>query len=248
MENLLPILGLSFIGSVAGLVGGVIFLFKKEWSKALSIHAIPFAAGVLLAVSLLDLIPEAIEKSNPQEILSVVLLVIVSAFFFEQFFLHIHHHEERGRTTIKSSLPLVVVGDTIHNFIDGLAIASAYFVEPGLGILVALATFLHETPHEMGDFGLMLAGGWTRKKAIQVNFFSALATFVGAILVVLFSQAIKDNFAILLAVAGGLFLYIGASDLLPEVQEEHKDEPWHQAALLLAGVIIIFILTRFLPE
>ena len=248
MENLLPILALATLGSVAGLAGGLFLLSKKGWSKHISVHAIPFAAGVMLAVSLLDLLPEAIEESSAATVLPIVLVVIVAAFFFEQFFMHIHHHEEHKRTTLKSSMPIVVAGDTIHNFIDGMVIAAAYLVEPTLGVVVALATFLHEIPHEMGDFGLMLKAGWKKSKIIMVNIVSAMATYLGAILVVVFAVSIEANLSILLAVAGGLFLYIATSDLLPEVHEEHKDSPWHQAGLLLAGVFLIWIIGQTLPH
>lgn len=247
MENVLPILGLATLGSLAGLLGGLLMLSKKNWAKVISVHAIPFAAGVMLVVSLLDLLPEAIEKTSPNTVFPIVLIVIVAAFFFEQFFMHLHHHEEHTRT-ISRSMPLVVVGDTIHNFIDGLAIAAAYLVSPSLGVVVALATFLHEIPHEMGDFGLMIAAGWQRAKIILVNVFSAMSSYLGAILVVAFAASFEANLGVLLAVAGGLFLYIASSDLLPEVHEDHKDSPWHQAGLLLAGVVLMWGIGQILPH
>lgn len=247
MEQIIAIFGLTTFGSLLGLLGGLLLITKKSWGRGLSIHAIPFAAGAMLSVSLLDILPEAAENVGSGVVFSTVLVVIVIAFFFEQFFMHIHHHEEHTRTVIKSSLPLLVAGDTIHNFLDGLAIAAAYLTNPGLGVLVAVATFLHEIPGEMGDFGLMLAGGWSRTKAVLVNLSSALATYGGALLVIIFSSTVQDNFGLLLAVTGGLFLYIGASDLLPEVESQHKDKPWHQALLLLAGVFLIWVLVLFIP-
>lgn len=248
MENFLPVMGLATVGSLLGLVGGFLMLAKMSWRKVLSVHAIPFAAGVMLAVSLLDVLPEAVELTEVGLVLKVVLIVMVVAFFFEQFFLHLHHHEEIHRTTLKSSMPLVILGDTIHNFIDGLAIAASFLVEPSLGILVALSTFLHEIPHEMGDFGLMIAAGWNRIKIILVNVFSALSTYAGAATVLLFSHAFESNMGLILGIAGGLFLYIAASDLLPEVHEEHRDSPWHQAGLLLLGVALMWMLTLVLPH
>lgn len=248
MEQFLAIFGLATLGSIAGLAGGVLMLAKTSWRKTLSVHAIPFAAGVMLAVSFLDVIPEAIETAGVGIVLKIVLVVMVLAFFFEQFFFHLHHHEEHARTTLKSSMPMVVLGDTIHNYIDGLAIAAAYLVEPSLGVLVALSTFMHEIPHEMGDFGLMIAAGWNRSRVILTNLFSALSTFAGAATVLLFSNTFESQMGLVLAVAGGLFLYIAASDLLPEVHEEHRDSAWHQALLLLAGVLIMWFLTSALPH
>lgn len=248
MEQFLAIFGLATLGSVLGLAGGILMIARKDWQRFLSVHSIPFAAGVMLAVSLLDVLPEAIEESGAGFVLKVVLVVMVTAFFFEQFLLHLHHHKEHHRTVLKSSLPLVVAGDTIHNFIDGLAIAAAYLVEPSLGILVAVATFLHEVPHELGDFGLMLAAGWAKTKVIMVNLASALATYLGAFTVLVFAQTFELNLGLLLGIAGGLFLYIGASDLLPEVHEEHRDNPWHQALLFVAGVFLVWLVTGLVPH
>lgn len=247
MENVLPILALATIGSLAGLLGGIFILSQKSWTKSLSAHAIPFAAGVLLSVSLLDILPEALNQSSAGTIFPIILAVIILAFFFEQFFFHLHHHEEKPRT-LRSSIPLVIFGDTIHNFIDGVVIAASFLVAPTLGVVVAIATFLHEIPHEMGDFGLMLAAGWKRQQVILVNILSALATYLGAIIVLLFSNTFEANLAILLAIAGGLFLYIGASDLLPEVGHHQKDSPWHQALLLLAGVFLIWGIGQIFPH
>lgn len=247
MGVLLPVLGLATLGSLAGLVGGLILLSRRGWAQALSVHAIPFAAGVMLTVSFLDVLPEAIEESSVDTVFPIVLTVMVVAFFFEQFFMHLHHHSEHKRTTLRSSLPLVVAGDTVHNFIDGLAIAAAFLASPTLGIFVAIATFLHEIPHEMGDFGLMIAGGWDRRKIILTNILSALSTYLGATLVVVFFASADGFLGPLLAIAGGLFLYIGASDLLPEVKEEYKDSPWHQAGLLVFGVLLIWILSQLAP-
>ena len=95
---------------------------------------------------------------------------------FEHFFAHLHHHEDKKHTTTDATVALVLFGDTIHNFIDGVAIAAAYITNPVFGLVVALATFLHETPHEMGDFGVLMSRGWGKRKTMIANFLSALAT------------------------------------------------------------------------
>ncbi len=246
MENYLPVLGLVTFGSLCGLVGGLFILWNKRWGRSISAHSIPFAAGVMLTVSLVDVLPEAIDLTSPKMALGIVLGVMVVAFFFEQFFMHLHHHEEHERT-IGSAIPLVVVGDTIHNFMDGAAIAAAYLVDPKLGVLVATATFLHELPHEIGDFGLMIAAGWKNKRIIITNLLSALSSFLGAILVLVFATNVEENLGFLLAIAGGLLLYISASDLLPEVHHKHKGSPWHQAGLFLGGVLLMWFLAQVLP-
>jgi zinc and cadmium transporter len=248
MSLLIKLLLLALIGSIAGLIGGVVFLIKEDWARVLAKYAVPFAAGVLLSVSILHLLPEAVHEAGEIGYL-YVLLALLFSFFFEQYFAHLHHHEDRRRTTLKSSVPLVIFGDTIHNFIDGVAIAAAYLTNQSFGIIVALASFLHETPHEIGDFGILMSAGWSREKTFLANFFSALATFPGALLVFFFMQDAHEEIGILLAISAGVFLYLGASDFLPEVGEEEKGVPaWKKFSLLVFGVVIMYVLSLVSPE
>lgn len=247
-QTLGGLLGLATIGSIAGLVGGLIFLVKKDWATVLAKYAVPFAAGILLSVSLLHLLPEAVQEIDELGFV-VVLASLISAFLFEQFFAQLHHHEDRKGTMAKATIPLVFIGDTIHNFIDGVTIASAYLVEPSFGLIVALSTFLHETPHEIGDFGVFISRGWSRQKTFGANFLSALATFPGALLVFFFLQDAHESIATLLAVSAGIFLYLGASDFLPEVSEESDSKSKvKKLALLILGVLLMYLLRSLTPE
>ncbi|OGM29945.1 hypothetical protein A2630_03855 [Candidatus Woesebacteria bacterium RIFCSPHIGHO2_01_FULL_44_10] len=250
MVDLIQVLGLAAIGSIAGLIGGVVFLVKKNWAQTLSKVAVPFAAGVLLSVSLLHLLPEATHEMGDNAFV-IVMAAFLGSFVFEHFVAHLHHHSERGRTSLKSAAPLVIFGDTVHNFIDGVAIASAFLVEPTFGLIVALATFLHETPHEIGDFGILVSAGWSRVRAFWTNFFSALATFPGA-LVTLFLIGERGEAAVapLLAISAGIFLYLGASDFLPEIHDHdtsHKIE-WQSLVFLFLGVVVMYGLKFVVPE
>ncbi|MBU0572780.1 ZIP family metal transporter [Patescibacteria group bacterium] len=247
MNPLIAILLLSFVGSVAGLVGGVVFLLKKEWARTLCKYAVPFAAGVLLSVSLLHLLPEAVHLIG-EPAYFIVLIALLFSFFFEQYFAHLHHHEGHKHVTIKASAPLVVFGDTIHNFIDGVAIASAYLVDPYFGLVVTLSTFLHETPHEIGDFGVLMSAGWSRGKTFMANLLSATATFPGALLVYFYLRNAHDKIGILLAISAGIFLYLGASDFLPEVGEEEKGvSTWKKLSLLVIGILLMYFLSVISP-
>jgi zinc and cadmium transporter len=246
--QLATILLLSLIGSVAGLIGGVVFLFKEKWARILCKWAVPFAAGVLISVSLLHLIPEAHHEMGEGAFV-VVLFAFMASFLFEQYFAHLHHHEDRKHTMLKSAVPLVLLGDTVHNFIDGVAIAAAYLTDPRFGFVVALATFLHETPHEIGDFGILMRAGWSRRKAFIANLLSALATFPGALFVYFYAQGAHEKIGFLLAVSAGIFLYLGASDFLPEVEEEERKHPsWKNLLPLFIGVLIMYLLSVITPE
>ncbi len=220
---------------------------KKEWARTLCKYAVPFAAGVLLSVSLLHLLPEAVHLTG-EKAYFIVLIALLSSFFFEQYFAHLHHHEGHKHVETKASAPLVVFGDTIHNFIDGVAIASAYLIDPYFGLVVTLSTFLHETPHEIGDFGVLMSAGWSRSKTFIANLFSAMATFPGALLVFFFLRDAHDKIGILLAISAGIFLYLGASDFLPEVGEEEKGvATWKKLSLLVIGVLLMYVLSIISP-
>lgn len=214
MVNLVHLLALALLGSVIALAGGVVFLYKKTWSRVLEKYSVPFAAGVLITVSLVGLLPEALELIGTDS-LTIVLVTFFAAYLFEQIFFGIHHHCDcQHDRDYKASVPLILVGDTIHNFIDGVAIGASYVVAPGLGLITALSTFLHEVPHEIGDFGILLKVGWPRIKILTANIVSASATVVGAFALLLFSGN-EPLIGVLLAVSAGVFLYLGASDFLP---------------------------------
>src|SRR3989344_164815 len=245
----LSLLALSLLGSVAGLVGGVVFLVKQSWAKTLSTYAVPFAAGVLLSVSMLHLIPETTETLGNRGFL-YVLIAFLGSFLFEKYFALMHHHEGHVGGEKKSSIPLVLFGDTIHNLIDGIAIGAAFVTSPNLGLVVALSTFLHETPHEIGDFGVLVSRGWSNKKAFMANFFSALATIPGAFIVYFLVPDIgHKTLGVVLAIAAGVFLYLGASDFLPEIGENYtKKRTFIKALLVIVGVFVMYSLSLILPE
>ncbi|MBN1263650.1 MAG: ZIP family metal transporter [Candidatus Pacebacteria bacterium] len=247
MTNLGIVLFLSLLGSVFALTGGIIFLYVKSWSLVLTRYSVSFAAGVLLTVALIGLLPEAVEMIGENAFL-VVLSAFLSAYLFENFACNLHHHDhncDQPANKSSGSTGLIIIGDTIHNFIDGVAIAAAYLTDPGLGWITTISTFLHEIPHEIGDFGILLKKGWPPKKIVIVNILSALFTLIGTFSVVFVSQ--NENFiGILLASAAGMFLYLGASDFLPHA---HEDLSRKKALLaLLAGVGIMLGTFKIIPH
>lgn len=237
----LNIILLAILGSVIALIGGVIFLYKESWSNLLSAYSTPFAAGVLLTVALISLLPESVHMSGDQVYL-IVLLTFLSSYLFENVFFSLHHHDERyqGHNSIRKSIPLVIMGDTVHNFIDGVAIASSYLVNPGLGLIAAISTLLHEIPHEIGDFGILLQSGWSRRKTFVVNLISSLATIFGALLVIYVVDSL-NVIGYLMAVAAGLFLYLGASDFLPHIHDGEISQRKAIASLLIGSSLMLVV-------
>lgn len=244
MTDLVKIVLLSILGGVVGLAGGVAMLTVKPWTKILSKYAVPFAAGVLLTVSLLGLIPEAVEITG-EAAMGIVFLGFLAAYIFESVFFALHHHVGHEHDKHSASVGLIIFGDTIHNFIDGIAIAASYLISPGLGLITAISTLLHEIPHEIGDFGILLKAGWKKGKIIGVNLISGLATVLGALAVYYLkpSELIEGN---LLAVAAGLFLYLGASDFLPQAGED--DNKWRSMLVMLLGVGVMYLTLSLVPH
>jgi len=246
MSDLVNIILLSLLASVVALIGGVTFLFVKKWSDFLTKYSVPFAAGVLVTVALVGLLPEVVEEVGEKGFL-IVWVTFFGAYLFERFACELHHHDhgdEEGISCSTSTL-LVVVGDTIHNFIDGVAVAASYLVNPGLGLVTAVSTLLHEVPHEIGDFGILLKAGWKKKKVLVVNLISALFTVVGA-LVVYFMNLEKAMIGNLLAVAAGMFLYLGASDFLPHANEGVSKKK--TVLVLLLGALVMYGALSVVPH
>lgn len=207
--------------------------------------AVPFAAGALLGAAFFELIPEALHDANIDAITIWILAGLISFFLLEYFIHWFHHDHDHEDAHHKSTAILVIIGDTVHNFIDGIAIGAAFLISPATGVITAIAVASHEIPQEIGDFGLLLRYGFERKKVIIINLFSALAASIGALLTFWFGSQSALPINELLAITAGLFIYIAASDLIPTI---HKDTNGSKsklsaALLLLSGLLIVYIST-----
>jgi zinc and cadmium transporter len=245
MNNLLAIFLLTLLGSVLGLIGGLSFLLVEKWSKFLAKYSVPFAAGVLLTVSLVGLMPEA-EHLIGHSVYKLVLFTLVGVYLFESLICRLHHHQcKEDHNHMAGSSLWVIIGDTIHNFIDGVAIAAAYLANPGLGVITAVSTFLHEVPHEIGDFGILLNLGWKKQKIFMVNLLSSLASVIGALLI-FYSSPGEKFFGWLIGLSAGMFLYLGASDFLPKADNDLSKIKVIIALLL--GVGLMYLTFQIVPH
>lgn len=239
MANYFNVIFFSLIGGVVSLIGGLLLLSKKRFAEGLAAYATPFAAGALLAAVFLDLLKEGLEVSRPDTVLTAALIGVLMFFFAERFLHWFHHHHQHGKSD--PSVGLIVVGDTVHNALDGIAIAAAFLVSVPTGIVTTMAVAAHEIPQEVGDFGLLLAKGMRRKEVLIVNVFSALATTVMAVITFALGSSRSLPTGILLGISAGFLLYIATSDIIPSIHEENRDKKlfgW-QPLLLVLGVLTV---------
>jgi zinc and cadmium transporter len=239
----------SLIGGLFSLIGALIlFRDKKEASKIVQ-FATPFAAGVLLAAAFVSLLPEALEQNtNTTAIMMTALIAFLVFFFLERFLQVFHHHHEHEDKKKKATNSLIIIGDTLHNALDGVAIGAAFLVSPATGIIASIAVALHEIPQEIGDFGLLLKNGMKQKNVILVNIISALATTIIAVIV--FGLGNDESFIIpyVLAVTAGFFIYIAASDIVPELHEKFTGKFDYRPWFLLFGALTIMIISPIAHE
>ncbi len=230
------------LGSIISLLGGVILLrFKKRREVALLL-TMPFGAGALLAAAFFDLLPESFGLGKPRDMLLYMLSGFVFFFVLERCASWFHHHHEHdvaseGRNSRQRWL--IVAGDIMHNAIDGLAIGASFLVSVPTGIITTLAVSAHEIPKELGTFALLLSKGWRDKTVVIANISTAVATVVTAIIVYSLGKDLGTSVGPMLALTSGFFVYVAASDIIPDIHEQPRKIGTIQAAMLVAGVIIV---------
>jgi len=237
-QSLLATLAVSAIAFV-----GAIVLVKSPPSKRSELVLLSFAAGVLLATSFLELIPEATALAAPESNPMIASLLAMIAFFLLEWFLHgFHsHHEEPHVHQHATPRYLILVGDGLHNFIDGVVIAASFAVSSELGIATTLAVMVHEVPQEIADFGILVAGGFSRARALFLNVLSALTAVLGALVFFAIAPQIEHHLPECMAATAGMFIYIAASDLIPQLHEHQRGHGIVRASFL-GGVGLIWLL------
>jgi len=220
MNTLAWIVGSSLVMSAIALVGSVTLFLKEETLQRILLPLVAFAAGSLIGGAFFHMIPAGITRSGNTTSFYVWILAGFSVFFALEQLLHWHHCHRASANCKRPLTYLILIGDALHNFIGGLAIASTFIVDIRLGIMAWLAAAAHEIPQELGDFGVLIHGGWEKRKALIFNMLSALTFLAGGLLTYVVSFNFDVSF--LIPFAAGNFIYIGASDLIPEVKEHEN--------------------------
>ena len=238
-----------FIVSFVSLVGLLIFPLKAKKSKKLLIYLVSFSAGALLGDAFIHLLPEIIEKVGFETKISLYVLVGLGISFIVEKVIYWHHcHMPITKQHVHPFAIMNLIGDLVHNFIDGMIIAASYLINIPVGIATTLAVVFHEIPQEISDFGVLLHGGFSRAKALFYNFLTALSAVVGAILTLLIGNTFANLTTFFIPFAAGSFIYIASSDLIPEL---HKEEfEWKSSVLqfVMISLGVAFMLGLLLLE
>ena len=206
--------------SAIALVGSVTLLLKEATLNRIIMPLVSFAAGSLLGGAFFHMLPAALEQAPAAATVFLWTLIGFSLFFVLEQFLH-WHHCHRASSECKQPLTyLILLGDGLHNFLGGLGVAGVFLIDLRLGLAAWLAAAAHEVPQELGDFGVLIHGGWKKRRALLFNLISGLTFLLGAM--VAYAASARIDVGFLVPFAAGNFIYIGASDLVPEVNKHHK--------------------------
>ena len=236
LSTLLSVIIVSLLSLI-----GIIAFFKKGFEKIV-IYLVSFSVGALFGDVFIHLLPEIADNFS-LKISLVVLLGIFASFILEKFIHWRHCHVETSKNHPHPFAYVNLVGDGIHNFIDGILIAGSYLVNFHTGIATTIAVVLHEIPQEFGDFGILIHAGFSKGKALFFNFISAITAVIGAVLTLILGNIFQNFTIYLLAFAAGNFLYLAGSDLVPELHKETKPaKSLLQLLFMILGIIIMLSL------
>jgi zinc and cadmium transporter len=248
MTVLLWIVAASVLGGALSVLFAALFALnaRAHWVNAL----VSYAIGALLGAVFLDILPEAIKLTTNGAALSGTILFGILLFFtLEKLLLwrHCHHdhceaHESHEPNAHGRSGMMIMVGDTFHNFVDGVIIAAAFMTDVHLGVVTALAIIAHEIPQEVGDFMILLHSGYSKAQALTLNLVSSLATLVGGVLAYYALQSVQGAVPTLLGLAAASMIYVAVADLIPGLHQRTRlRDTLEQVLLIVAGVSSIFL-------
>lgn len=241
------ILASTFIVCLISLVGIITLAIKENLLHKILFCLIGFSAGALIGGAFLHLLPEALEKSQSIIVFYYLILGLVLFFLMERYFHWRHCHEDA--CGVHAFTYLSLLGDGLHNFIDGMVIAVSFAASIKLGIVTTVAIILHEIPQEIGDYAVLIYGGFSKQKALFFNFIIALTAIAGALAGFFLSGVMRNSTVFILPFTAGGFIYIATSDLIPEI---HKESNLRRstAALIafLLGIVFMALAKQLLPS
>jgi len=211
------------IVSLLSIIGIFTLSIKTSLLKRVVIYMVSFSAGALLGDAFMHLLPETIAENGFTINTSIYILTGIVVSFVLEKVIHWHHcHEPECDEKEHAFAYMNLLGDGIHNFIDGLIIGASYMISIPVGVATTIAVILHEIPQEIGDFGVLIHGGFSKLKALLLNFLTALSAIIGAVVAIVLGSQAEEATLFLVPFAIGAFIYIAAADLIPELHKETK--------------------------
>lgn len=244
---LFNILLFTILASLLSLFLVAILLLHKTLIHKTSFLLVSFAAGALLATGFMETLKEAVELAG-ENVFLWTTISIAGFFLIERLFISLHHHDEEDPAVksegIKLPTSLLLFGDGLHNFIDGMSIAAGFLVSFQLGLVTSLVVFIHEIPHELGDFGILIHKGWGRAEVLWFNAATGVMAILGAILAFYLGKQFDNIIPILLSITTANFIYLSATDLLPEIHHKAKRSfaVKYTTSFLLGIFMIVFLI------
>lgn len=224
--------------SLLSFTGALTLVISKQRLHTILIYFVSLSAGTLMGGAFFHLIPEALEELPYENVSMLVIIAFILFFLIEKVLRWHHHHEFVDEKHTLGHMNLI--GDSVHNFLDGLIIAASFAVDARLGFITSIAVVLHEVPQEIGDFGVLLHSGYSTKKALIANLFVALISVIGALVGFLLIDTVSDITPVIMALAAGGFIYISTSDLLPEIRSEtHNVKSWISFFVFVIGIVFM---------
>jgi len=238
----------AFIVSLLSFIGIVTLSLKDKILKRILIYLVSFSAGGLMGGAFFHLLPESIEEGNePLLVFSYVLAGFCLFFLIERFLRWHHCHDKECDSPLHLGY-INLIGDGVHNLIDGIIIITTFSVNPGLGFAATLSIIFHELPQELGDFGVLLYAGFKKSKALLFNFLTALICVLGVVIGYFLISYVSGISSLLIPLAAGGFIYIAATDLIPELQKVIKLKHSIITFLVFIIALVIMFLLKFLAE
>ncbi|MFH1054244.1 MAG: ZIP family metal transporter [Candidatus Woesearchaeota archaeon] len=233
--------------SIVSIIGIFLFAFTKKKLNSILIYMISFSAGALMGDAFIHLLPEVVKHHGFTVPISLyVLSGIALSFIIEKIIQWRHCHHPTTEAHVHPFALMNLFGDGVHNFIDGLIIGASYLASIPVGIATTLAVLFHEIPQEIGDFGVLVYGGFSKGKAISVNFIIALTSVLGVIVALLIGSYVSNITVFLIPFAAGSFIYIAGSDLIPELHNQVKcGFAITELVFFLLGICIMLLLLLF---
>jgi len=241
MEALIWSICATIIVSLIALIGIISLSIKEKVLKKILLVLVGFSAGALMGGAFLHLLPEALEKTNYNIVVMALLSGFIIFFIMEKFLKW--HHCHKGKCDVHTFTYMILFGDSVHNFIDGIIIAASFIVSVPFGIITTIAIIAHEIPQEIGDFAVLIYGGFTKFKALLFNFLTALTAVLGAVFGYFLSGLTENIIHFVLPFAAGGFIYIAACDLIPELHKEVelKKSLW-SLSFFIMGILFMWLI------